>query len=123
MLLKTASKFFILGTVNFLITNILLQWLLIFNTVYLATFFSQLLNFLIGYYLYSKFVFLVKAKDFSFFSKYISLALFSWQINSISINFLYDRFLVSKNLAALIMIPVLTIFSFLVQKYYVFAKR
>ena len=123
MLFKTESKFFIFGCLNFFITNIILQWLLIISTAYFATFVSQIVNFLIGYFLYSKFVFIVRLREKSFFFRYLFLAILSWNINFISINFLSIQFSVSKNLAALIMIPLLTIFSFVVQKYYVFAKK
>ena len=123
MLFKTESKFFIFGCLNFVITNIILQWLLIISTAYFATFVSQIVNFLIGYFLYSKFVFIVRLREKSFFFRYLFLAILSWNINFISINFLSIKFSFSKNLAALIMIPLLTIFSFVVQKYYVFAKR
>ena len=123
MLFKIESKFFIFGCLNFFITNIILQWLLIINTAYFATFVSQIVNFLIGYFLYSKFVFLVRVREKSFFFRYLFLAFLSCNINFISINFLSIQFSFSKNLAALIMIPLMTIFSFVVQKYYVFAKK
>ncbi len=123
MLFKTESKFFIFGCLNFFITNIILQWLLIISTAYFATFVSQIVNFLIGYFLYSKFVFIVRLREKSFFFRYLFLAILSWNINFVSINFLSIQFSFSKNLAALIMIPLLTIFSFVVQKYYVFAKK
>ena len=123
MKFKTESKFLFLGFLNFLITNIVLQIMLIFYAIPLATFVSQVVNLIIGYVLYGKFVFGVKRSNYSFFVKYLFLAFLSWQINSLSIIILFNKFFISKKISALIMIPVVTIFSFSVQKYYVFAKK
>ena len=123
MKFKTESKFLLLGFLNFLITNIVLQIMLIFYAIPLATFVSQVINLIIGYVLYGKFVFGVKRSNYSFFIKYLFLAFLSWQLNSLSIIILFNKFLISKKISALIMIPVVTIFSFSVQKYYVFAKK
>ncbi len=123
MKFKTESKFLLLGFLNFLVTNIVLQIMLIFYAIPLATFVSQVVNLIIGYVLYGKFVFGVKRSNYSFFVKYLFLAFLSWQINSLSIIILFNKFFISKKISALIMIPVVTIFSFSVQKYYVFAKK
>lgn len=123
MKFKTESKFLLLGFLNFLITNIVLQIMLIFYAIPLATFVSQVVNLIIGYVLYGKFVFGVKRSNYSFFIKYLFLAFLSWQLNSLSIIILFNKFFISKKISALIMIPVVTIFSFSVQKYYVFAKK
>ena len=123
MKFKTESKFLLLGFLNFLITNIVLQIMLIFYAIPLATFVSQVVNLIIGYVLYGKFVFGVKRSNYSFFIKYLFLAFLSWQLNSLSIIILFNKFFISKKISALIMIPIVTIFSFSVQKYYVFAKK
>ena len=123
MKFKTESKFLLLGFLNFLITNIVLQIMLIFYAIPLATFVSQVVNLIIGYVLYGKFVFGVKRSNYSFFVKYLFLAFLSWQLNSLSIIILFNKFFISKKISALIMIPVVTILSFSVQKYYVFAKK
>ena len=120
---KTESKFFIFGLINFLITNISLQVLLIIFVIPLATFISQIVNFSLGYIFYGKFVFNVKKTNNSIFMKYILLAIFSWQLNYISISLLSRNFLISKGIAALLMIPFLTLFSFFIQKKYVFTKK
>ena len=116
-------NFLILGFVNFLITNIILQILLLISSTSIATFISQFTNITIGYFLYSKFVFLVKNKNFKNFLKYFMIALITWQLNYFSINFFYNQLSFNKNIAAILMIPILSLISFLLQKYYVFAKK
>ena len=116
-------NFLILGFLNFLITNIILQILLLISSISIATFVSQFINITIGYFLYSKFVFLVKNKNFKNFLKYFMLAIINWQLNYFSINFFYSKLSFNKNIAAILMIPLLTLISFLLQKYYVFAKK
>ena len=116
-------NFLILGFVNFLITNIILQILLLISSISIATFISQFTNITIGYFLYSKFVFLVKNKNFKNFLKYFMIAMINWQLNYLSINFFYNQLSFNKNIAAVLMIPILTLISFLLQKYYVFAKK
>ena len=123
MIFKTESKFLILGFLNFVITNIVLQLMLGFYSIYVSTFISQVVNLIIGYILYGKFVFGVQRSNNSSFLKYICLAILSWQLNSLSISILFNKFLISKKIAALLMIPVLTILSFSVQKKYVFSKK
>ena len=115
-------NFLILGFFNFLITNIILQILLLISSISIATFVSQFINITIGYFLYSKFVFLVKNKNFKNFSKYFMIALIIWQLNYFSISFLYSQLSFNKNISAILMIPILTLISFLAQKYYVFKK-
>ena len=120
---KSKRNFLILGFFNFLITNIILQILLLISSISIATFISQFTNITIGYFLYSKFVFLVKNKNFKNFLKYFIIAMITWQLNYFSINYLYNKLSFNKNIAAILMIPILTLISFLLQKYYVFAKK
>ena len=116
-------NFLVLGFLNFLITNIILQILLLISSISIATFISQFTNITIGYFLYGKFVFLVKNKNFKNFLKYFMIAIITWQLNYFSINFFYNQLSFNKNIAAILMIPILTLISFLLQKYYVFAKK
>ena len=122
MTFSIEKKFIILGLLNFLITNIVLQILLLVTTINLSTLISQITNISLGYLFYSKYVFLVEKKNYNSFLKYLYLAFFSWQLNSLSINFLHNQFSLNKNNSAFLMIPLLTIISFLAQKYYVFKK-
>lgn len=111
--------FIVYGILNFLITNIILQVNLILIPTFLATVLSQLVNLLIGYYLYGKKVFKFKNLNKFVFRKYLFLALISWMFNFGLIQSLfYIGF--NKNLAAIFIIPFLVTISYLGQKKFVF---
>ena len=120
-LLRTGQKrlFLIFGIINFLITNIFLQIALLIIPTFLATVLSQIINFLIGYYLYGKKVFKIKNLNNYLFKKFLLLALFLWLLNFGFIQtFFYYGY--NKNMTAILIIPILVCISFLTQKYYVF---
>ena len=117
---KQSKLFLILGIFNFSITNATLQILLIFSPIWISTFLSQILNLIVGYFAYGKYVFKNQLTPRKNFLKYIILAIFSWYLNSIMILFLMKNGQLSPNIAALINIPILTALSFFGQKYYVF---
>lgn len=120
-LLRTGQKrlFLIFGIINFLITNIFLQIALLIIPTFLATVLSQIINFLIGYYLYGKKVFKIKNLNNYVFKKFLLLALFLWLLNFGFIQtFFYYGY--NKNMTAILIIPILVCISFLTQKYYVF---
>ena len=118
--IKQGKLFLILGFFNFVITNATLQILLIFLPIWISTFFSQILNLILGYFAYGKYVFKNQLSKKNIFFKYILLALFNWYLNSIMILIFVKYFRLSPNLSALINIPILAAISFFVQKYYVF---
>ena len=112
-------KFLFLGIVNTILTNIILQiGLFLFSTV-LATFLSQMFNFLFGYHFYSTKVFKVGSHKLGFFVKYIFMILLVWNLTWITIDYLYS-YGISKNLTAILIIPPLAVFSYCTQKYFVF---
>ena len=112
-------KFISYGFLNFILTNLLLQLnLLIFSTV-LATFISQIFNFLCGYYLYGKKVFRINKLSKLYFMKYFLLSIIIWNLNWLLINFIHS-YNISKNLASIILIPFLALFSYFYQKNFVF---
>ena len=113
--------FLFYGIFNTLLTNLLLQILLLVNPIALSTLISQFFNLNLGFYLYSKKVFGVKAFKKSYYIKYLIISFFLWNINWIFITVL-NSFNISKNLAALIVIPFLALISFMYQKYLVFLK-
>ena len=113
--------FLFYGIFNTLLTNLLLQILLLVNPIALSTLISQFFNLNLGFYLYSKKVFGVKAFKKSYYIKYLLISFFLWNINWIFITVL-NSFNISKNLAALIVIPFLALISFMYQKYLVFLK-
>ena len=113
------NSFLILGTLNFLIANIALQISLLFLPIYLSTIISQVINVFLGFYLYGKKVFKVKRITLKIFSKYLMLALILWYLNCILISTLFNYGL-NKNIAAVIIIPLLVIISYTLQNKYVF---
>ena len=116
---RTKRLFLIFGIINFLITNIILQISLLFLPTLFATVLSQLVNFLIGYYLYGKKVFNVTKLNNFIFKKYLILSVILWLLNFcfIELFFLYG---LNKNLSAIIIIPFLVSLSYLSQKYLIF---
>ena len=113
------------GLINTIITNLFLQLTLSFSFIStsFATLFSQIINMIIGYIIYSRYVF--KNNNLSekiFIIRYLILSLSIWLINFCSINIL-KVFGIERNIGALILIPFLAITSFLAQKYYVFKNH
>ena len=118
--LTQSRKFLIIGFVNFTITNGVLQILLLNIPIWISTLISQFLNFLIGYFSYSKYVFNYRGLNENSFLKYIFLSIFSWYLNANLIFLFTSSTELSANTAALINIPILTGISFFVQKYLIF---
>ena len=113
--------FLFYGIINFLLTNLVLQLMILITSIFLATILGQITNLVLGFYLYGKKVFKSNKLTFKEFSRYISLASFNWIVNFISIRFLYENG-INKNLAALFTIPFLVLISYYFQKKYVFIK-
>ena len=113
--------FLIYGLINLLITNFLLQISLLFLPTIFATFISQIFNLNFGFYLYGLKVFKVKFLGKKIYFKYLFFHIFLWMLNWFLINFIYS-FNISKNLAALFVVPFLALISFIYQKNIVFTK-
>ena len=113
--------FLFFGIFNFLVTNVVLQISLLLIPIIIATILSQIVNVIIGYYLYGKKVFKLKTLNIKVFKKYLLLSLLLWIMNfGLIQSFFY--FGINKNLAAFIVIPLLVSISFFCQKYFVFRK-
>ena len=115
-------RFIKYGIINVLITNTSLQILLLITSIPIATLASQTINLVFGYYIYSKKVFKVKEYKLNSAFYYIALAIFTWNINWISINYLWNIG-INKNVAASILIPILAIISYLIQKSFIFSSK
>ena len=113
--------FLIYGLVNVLLTNLLLQILLLFFPIFFATLLSQIFNLNFGFYIYGLKVFKVKFLGKKIYLKYFFLHLLIWILNWFLINLLYS-FNISKNLAALFVVPFLALISYIYQKNIVFIK-
>ena len=110
------------GALNVLATNVVLQGLLLVMGIGLATFFSQLLNVGLGFVLYGKRVFRVERLHKRSALSYSLMALGLWWCNWAGISVL-ARWGLSRNLAALLLIPVLAGVSYTVQKLVVFRHQ
>ena len=113
--------FLIYGLVNVLITNLLLQIFLFFFPIFFATLISQIFNLNFGFYLYGLKVFKVGFLGKKIYLKYLFFHLFLWILNWFLINFIYS-YNISKNLAALFVVPFLALISYVYQKNIVFNK-
>lgn len=115
-------KFILVGTINVLLTNLVLQALLLLNfiSIPISTLISQFINMIFGYLIYSKFIFNVKFyRKKTFMAKYVILMISIWLLNSFAIKLGFD-FGISKNLTAFLIIPIFAIISFIFQKFWVF---
>ena len=109
------------GALNVLATNLVLQGLLLVLGTGLATFLSQLLNVGLGFVLYGKRVFRVDRLQKRSAFAYALMALALWWCNWAGIDWLAG-FGLTRNLAALLLIPVLAAVSYAVQKLVIFRK-
>ena len=119
---RQGKNFLILGIINFTITNVILQLLLLFQNVWISAILSQIINTFIGYKLYSRYVFRIINYRYSFYLKYIVFALIIYILNAKLIIMISSNFSISNNLSALLIVPFLTSFSFLIQKFLIFKK-
>ena len=112
-------RFLVLGIFNFFITTITLQVLLLLIPTFFATIFSQLVNVIIGYYLYGKKVFKINKLNNLVFKKYLILASILWILNfSLIQSFFHIG--VNKNMTAVFILPLLVVISYLSQRNFVF---
>ena len=109
------------GALNVLATNLALQGLLLVLGTGLATFLSQLLNVGLGFVLYGKRVFRVERLQKRSAMTYGLMALFLWWCNWAGIDWLADIG-PTRNLAALMLIPVLAALSYAIQKLVIFRR-
>ena len=116
-------RFLIYGTINTLTTNIILQFFLLISSVPIATFISQGSNLLIGFFLYGKRVFKIQVLSKNKLLLYFFLAIVSWQINTLLILFLSSKIDLSNNLSAILILPILAVWSYLMQKIFIFNEN
>ena len=115
------ALFLIYGLINVLSTNLILQISLLILPIIFATLISQIFNLNFGFYLYGLKVFKVKFLSRKIYIKYLFFHLLLWILNCFFINIIYS-YNVSKNLAALFVLPFLALISFVYQKNIVFIK-
>ena len=117
-------RFGVAGIINVLITNAALQTLLASNlaSVTVATLISQSINTILGYAIYGKLVFGAKGlRGKEPVIRYGVLMITMWLLNAAGIE-LGTTLSLSKNSAAILMVPCLAVLSYISQKYWVFRK-
>lgn len=120
--LKSEKKLFIFfGIINLLITTLVLQISLFLMPTLFATLLSQLVNLIVGYFLYGKKVFNVKKLNNLIFKRYFLLSTFIWVLNYLLIKSISNLGL-NKNLIAFLILPLIVSISYFYQKFYVFKK-
>ena len=115
-------SFGVAGIINVLITNAALQALLASNivSVTLATLISQSVNTILGYAIYGKLVFRAQGlRQRKPIIRYALVMVGMWLLNAAGIE-LGATFSLSKNAAAILMIPCLAVLSYFLQKHWVF---
>jgi len=110
------------GIANLAVSNGFLQALLAANVpIAISTLATQLLNALIGYLTYGKYVFRARIRDFNSATRYTALASLLWVFNWVGIVAMQSSG-VSKSLAAIAMVPPLAVTSYIIQRKWVFRK-
>ena len=118
--LKGKKKLFLVyGVLNFLVTNTILQILLLIIPTFFATVLSQIVNLFIGYFLYGKKVFKFKKLNKFVFKKYLLQAFILWILNFALIECFFNMG-VNKNATAILVVPLLVAISYYSQRYFVF---
>ena len=113
-------RFLFYGAVNFLICNSLLQSLLWLGfAVGLSTLVSQSVNIALGFYFYGKKVFAMNSLSSRSAVMYLAWAVLMWLANWSGID-KFSGFGLSRNVSALLMIPILAVSSYIVQKFFIF---
>ena len=108
------TAFFVWG-----ITQITLHIFIFYLPIILATSFSQIIYIVLGFHLYRTKVFKIKKSNKYNIQRFLLMSVILWLINFYGINFL-NIFITNKNLCAALMIPVLAITSFSIQKNFIF---
>jgi putative flippase GtrA len=109
------------GALNVLLTNLFLQALLLAAPIGLATMLSQAFNVVLGFFVYGKHVFKVDRLRKRAAVRYGLLAVLLWWSNWVGIS-LSVQYGLSRNLAALFLIPILAALSYVAQKFLVFPQ-
>ena len=115
-------RFLLYGSFNTLLSNLVLQTFLLFSPISIATFICQLFNLVFGYFLYGSKVFGIRRFSKTQFILYCLLAISSWQLNWFIISNLTHKFDLSSNLSAILVLPFIAIWSYLIQKFFIFKK-
>ena len=117
-------KFILFGFLNVLISNLFLQILLFVNLmpIRFSTLLSILFNTILGYFVYGNLVWKVsKILKLKYFLKYTISLFIAWSVLNLGIYFGLN-FNLNPNLSSLIMIPFLSVYSYIMQKFWIFSN-
>tara|TARA_Y100000589_G_C27192781_1_gene645481 strand:- start:1336 stop:1737 length:402 start_codon:yes stop_codon:yes gene_type:complete len=113
------KKFILNAIAVWFISQIVLHTLLIVLNIGIATVTSSLIYIFIGFKFYGENVFDMKKYSNFVFIKFFILTIFLWFGNFFGIHF-FNSIFNNKNFSAILMVPILAIISFFVQKNFVF---
>ena len=113
-------RFIILGFINTLITNIILQIIILLLPLWISTFLSQMFNLIFGFFIYSKLVFNLRKNKLNSFLKYFLFSIFIWNFNALLISGMNYYLNINVRISAFLTIPLLAILSFYFQKKIIF---
>ena len=119
---REKKVFLIIGVVNVLLGNLVLQLLLLRFSIIFATFLGQIISTIFGYFMYGKYVFISKRSSLRSLILFLLLSIFLWTSNWLGIES-YINIGISKQIGAILMIPPLAFFSYFFQKFYVYKNR
>ena len=114
-------KFLFFGASNLVIAQIILGILLLYSPIFFATFVSYVIQSLLNYITYSKYVF--RFKNISLKRNlliYCLYSIFIWIFYSSVIYFIHIIFGPSKNIVAILLLPIFIPFTYLLQKNIIF---
>ena len=119
---KQKKLFLLVGFLNVLLGNIILQLLLLKFSIILSTLFAQTFSSTLGYITYGKFVFAQKDFNLRSLIYFFLLSILLWIINWSGIT-LYSNLGFLKFIGAIMMVPKLALVSYVYQKKVVYVKR
>ena len=112
---KQKKLFLLVGLLNVLLGNIILQVLLLKLSIVLSTLLGQTFSSIFGYITYGRFVFGQKTFNLKSLIYFFLLSILLWIINWIGIS-LYTYWGFLKFFAAILMVPKLALISYFYQK-------
>ncbi len=118
--LNIKFRFIIFGLLNILITNIFLQIIILLLPLWISTFLSQMFNVILGFLIYSNFVFNFRRKPLVNFIKYFLFSILIWNLNAFLILKMNTHLNINIRISALLTIPLLALLSFYFQKKIIF---
>lgn len=122
--LRIMKKFSLSSIVSFIIDyGLFMLFSLIISSVVICNILARVFSACCNYYFNRKYVFNSKVGLYKSFSSYCLLAIMILTFNTLFLHIFVDIFLVNRYIAKIIVEILLFLFSFFVQKKYVFKKQ